>query len=188
MPKRADRSFAARIKKFNWQDSYTSLILGAIIVIILGLLVANYFTRRNDNIGDDGAKMSQEEIAREEAKKPLGDYKVVAGDSLSKISEKYYGSLDKWPVIAKANNIANPNLISVDAELKIPSKEEAENVFLDMTITSYKVNQGDTLFAISEKVYGNGSMWTRIATANNVGRLPNGNPLIFSGSTLVIPR
>jgi nucleoid-associated protein YgaU len=57
-----------------------------------------------------------------------------------------------------------------------------------MTQTSYKVQSGDTLFTIAEKMYGNGSRWQAISKANNLGTLPNGNPLVFADSTIKIPR
>jgi len=172
-------------KKFNWQESYASLVLGAIIVIILGLLVANYFTRRNQQQIDIGEQTTQ---AEQQAQQTPQEYKVAEGDSLSKISEKTYGSQDFWPVLARVNNIANPNIIFVNSTLNLPQKAEVESMRSEMTATSYKVQEGDTLFSIAQKVYGDGSKWTVLDKPNGVGRLANGNPLIFAGSTLVIPR
>ena len=51
----------------------------------------------------------------------------------------------------------------------------------------YKVVSGDTLWEIAEAYYGNGAEWTKIASANNVGYLSNGNPLITPGQILTIP-
>lgn len=171
--------------KDTWQQSYASLVLGAIIVIILGLLVANYFTRKNTTpqIGSG----EQTTGTQEETKVPQ-EYKVAAGDSLSAISAKTYGSEEFWPAIAQANNIANPNLIFVDATLNLPAKSEAEATKVQLTTTSYQVQAGETLFTIAEKVYGDGSRWTVLHRANGSLRLPNGNPLVFAGSTIVIPR
>jgi LysM repeat protein len=47
-------------------------------------------------------------------------YKVVKGDSLWAIAKKYYGSRHLYPKIAKANNIANPDIISIGQKLLIP--------------------------------------------------------------------
>jgi nucleoid-associated protein YgaU len=180
-----------KVKK-DWQENYASFILGAIIVVILGLLVANFITNRNKDIaktGEQSSAMSEEKndsvIANGSSK---DGYKVQANDSLSKIAEKVYGDKMLWPVLAKANDIKNPNLIYVDMSLTIPTKEEAGKVKEAMSQTSYTVNNGDTLFKIAETVYGDGSKWRLIDSANKVGRLPNGNPLIFAGNTLVIPR
>lgn len=47
-------------------------------------------------------------------------YIVKRGDTLSKISIKYYGTADKWRKIADANKLKNPNKISIGQKLKIP--------------------------------------------------------------------
>ena len=176
-------SIKKRVDSFKWQDSYAGLILGAIVVIVLGLLVANYFTKSRGQIG-----IGERTIDSEQNQTVSKSYKVVQGESLSIIAEKTYGSIDYWPVIARVNKIANPNLIYVDNEIQLPSKSEAESMKADMTAISYQVKEGDTLFIIAEKMYGDGSKWGQIASANKVGRLPNGNPLIFAGSTIRIPR
>ena len=185
MAKSTLKQFKKSLTKIKWQESYASFILGAIIVIVLGLLIANFFSKRDQQIDMGEQTTLTEEQAKAQAEQ---EYKVVAGDSLSKISEKLYGSQELWPVLARENNIVNPNIIFVDATLKIPAKSDAEKIKSEMAITSYQVQSGDTLFLIAEKVYGDGSKWKVLNQANNVGRLPNGNPLIFAGSTLVIPR
>ncbi len=175
----------ARRKKFfiaNWQENYAGLILGAIIVIILGLLVANFITKRGEQIGEGEQTTLEEKMATFEG------YMVKEGDSLSKIVQNQYGDMDLWPVIARVNNLANPNLIFVGATLELPSTSEVEEVRILMTQTSYEVKEGDTIFEIAQLMYGDGSRWPVIARANGIGRLPNGNPLIFAGGTLTIPR
>lgn len=53
---------------------------------------------------------------------PAGQtYKVAPGDTLSKISEKFYGNAHEYQKIADANGIENVNLIRVGQELKIPA-------------------------------------------------------------------
>lgn len=169
----------------NWQDNWAGMLIGAVIVIILVLLVVNFFNRKNQDIGN-GEQIDISEQEKEASKS--GEYKVVSGDSLSKLAERYYGSMDYWPVLARANKIANPNIIYTDMTLTVPSKQEAEKIKSQMTATSYDVKEGDTLFKIAQEMYGNGSMWTTIAKANNLGRLPNGNLLVFAGSKIKIPR
>jgi nucleoid-associated protein YgaU len=46
---------------------------------------------------------------------------VQSGDSLSKIAKHFYGDAQKFTVIARANDIANPDLIKVGEELEIPA-------------------------------------------------------------------
>ena len=48
-------------------------------------------------------------------------YTVQPGDNLSKISKRYYGDANKYPVIAQANNLAAPDKIKVGQELVIPA-------------------------------------------------------------------
>ena len=48
-------------------------------------------------------------------------YTVQPGDNLSKISKRYYGDANKFPVIAQANNLADPDKIKVGQELVIPA-------------------------------------------------------------------
>jgi LysM repeat protein len=47
-------------------------------------------------------------------------YTVHSGDNLSKIAKRFYGSANKYPSIAQANGIANPDLIRVGQELTLP--------------------------------------------------------------------
>ncbi|HET8940508.1 MAG TPA: LysM peptidoglycan-binding domain-containing protein [Rudaea sp.] len=50
-------------------------------------------------------------------------YKVVSGDSLSKIAQKFYGHANRWREIFEANRdqISNPDRIKVGQVLKIPA-------------------------------------------------------------------
>ncbi|WP_418222798.1 GH25 family lysozyme [Clostridium isatidis] len=53
--------------------------------------------------------------------KPSAKYHtVVKGDTLWAIAKKYYGDGNRYPEIARVNNIANPNIISVGQKLLIP--------------------------------------------------------------------
>lgn len=45
---------------------------------------------------------------------------VVKGDTLGAIAKKYYGDGNRYSEIAKANNIANANIISIGQKLLIP--------------------------------------------------------------------
>jgi LysM repeat protein len=47
-------------------------------------------------------------------------YKVVAGDTLAKLAERFYGDSALYPLIAAANGIANPALVAVGQLLVIP--------------------------------------------------------------------
>jgi nucleoid-associated protein YgaU len=49
------------------------------------------------------------------------DYTVQPGDNLSKISKHFYGDANKYSVIAKANNLEDPDKIKVGQKLVIPA-------------------------------------------------------------------
>lgn len=56
-----------------------------------------------------------------EVKAGVQKYTVQSGDSLSKIAKHFYGDAQKFTVIARANNIENPDLIKIGEELEIPA-------------------------------------------------------------------
>jgi nucleoid-associated protein YgaU len=55
------------------------------------------------------------------AKKANQTYTVQPGDNLSKISKQFYGDANKYAVIAKANNLENPDKIKAGQQLIIPA-------------------------------------------------------------------
>ena len=54
-------------------------------------------------------------------------YTIKAGDTLSRLSEHFYNSADKWPKIYEANRdtVKNPNYIYIGQKLIIPPDERA---------------------------------------------------------------
>lgn len=85
-------------------------------------------------------------------------YVVVAGDTLSKIAERFGTTYQE---LARLNGIANPNLIYVGQKLMLPKKEEEpveEKPVEEKPATTkpkkyiwYKVKAGDTLSGIAQK-------------------------------------
>jgi nucleoid-associated protein YgaU len=47
-------------------------------------------------------------------------YTIKSGDTLSAVSLLFYGSANKYPEIAKANNIADPNKVGAGTTLQLP--------------------------------------------------------------------
>ena len=111
-------------------------------------------------------------------------YRVVSGDTLGKIAERYGISVD---ALAAANNIANPNVLDVGQELVIPvagngevppatgdpdggdTPRAEEQVHI--------VQRGENLYRIGLQ-YGIG--WEALAAYNNIGppyRLEVGQPI-----------
>lgn len=53
-------------------------------------------------------------------------YTVKQGDTLWDLADKYYGDGSRWREIAKANNVNDPRLLQIGANLTIPAKEASK--------------------------------------------------------------
>lgn len=174
-------------KKLNLPENLTSMGLGLLVVIVVGLIIFNSLTGKKEKQASvetkEESQASQEEEATESAQAELpAKYTVKKGEDLWAIAEKFYGSGYNWVDIVEKNKIANPDLVEAGTQLTIPAvtprptpKGGEKQV--------YTVKKGETLFDIAVRFYGDGFMWGKIAQANNL-RNPN---LIESGQKLVIP-
>lgn len=68
----------------------------------------------------DIAQKEQKNTTAEAGKITGNTYKVVKGDTLWTIAVRAYGDGYKWNEIAKANKLANPNVIHANNQLKLP--------------------------------------------------------------------
>lgn len=96
-------------------------------------------------------------------------YTVRAGDTLSKIAEKYGTTYQK---LASYNGIANPNKINVGQKIKIPGSG----------VKTYTVKPGDSLWAIAAAQLGDGSRYNEIKVMNGLT-----SNTIHAGQTLKLP-
>lgn len=193
---------ALKLVKLN--EGTISMILGAAVVIVVGLIVVNYF-RNLSNI------TSQPSITNSAAKTEANEHIVAAGESLWTISEKYYNSGYNWVDIAKENNLTDASEIEVGQKLAIPSVTAKESTITEQTVTvdetppaaaeeaekvamaentisgtSYTVMKGDHLWGIAVRAYGDGYQWTKIWNTNlDVIKNPN---LIYPDQQLQLPR
>ena len=107
-------------------------------------------------------------------------YKVVAGDNLTKIAKAYNTTVAE---LVKLNNIANPNLIFVGQEIKVPVPDAApaaattEPAFKALT---YTIQKGDNLTKIAKEF---GTIVEALVRLNNIAN-PN---LIYAGTELKVP-
>jgi nucleoid-associated protein YgaU len=186
------------LKYLKLNESSISMILGALVIIVLGVIVINYF--RNVRKGEIGTGINTEETPQEVVQPTITpgqgpvEYKVSKGESLWSISEKQYKSGYNWTDIAKANNLKSPYILKVDQTLTIPDIEQkiatvknSENTSSStesISSSNYKVVKGDTLWSISLRAYKDGYMWTKIARENHL-KNPN---LIHPGNSLNLPR
>ncbi len=101
------------LKNLKLHESTISMILGALVIIITGILIINYFdAKRGETIST---------IETEQKTTLPTTHKIIEGEDLWKIAEKYYGSGYNWVDIAKENNISDPNQIVVGQEISIPN-------------------------------------------------------------------
>jgi len=195
-PKLLDqKTYLNLVRRENWGG----IILATVVLAIIGLLIFNFVSGKPspqlEKITPTPSPKA-EEAAPGKVSLPT-TYTVVKGDHLGKISQRFYNRGDLWPAIAKENNLANPSIIEAGTKLKIPELANAQKITIQdiapkekgqITGGTYVVQRGDTLWDIAQRAYGSGFEWTRISQANQIGQLPNGNPLIHAGNVLVIPR
>lgn len=174
-----------------------STMLGVAVVIVVGVILFNYFRNYTTVSRETRQGTTSEEGKINEGKSAVSlpaRYTVVRGDSLWKIAEKFYGSGYNWVDVSRENKIGNPNQIAEGLELVIPNvsarqpamtvKKSPETAGKGITGSQYTVVKGDTLWNISVRAYQDGYRWPSIAKANKLV-----NPsLIHPGNVLTIPR
>lgn len=175
---------------FKAGESYTSLILGILVVVVVGILVVSL--GRNVKLQDllSPKKDTMSQKTQEDGQKT---YTVVAGDHLWGISEKMYKSGYNWVDIAKENKLTNPDVLAVGQKLRIPNVKPKKVTVAQapqsqtsekITSSSYTVKEGDFLWDIAVRAYGDGYRWVDIAKVNKLA-----NPdVILAGNTLQLPR
>ena len=153
------------------------MVLGAIVIVVVAVLVVNYFKDRGTTIPG----LSEEGRT----------HTVAQGETLWSISEKYYGSGFNWVDISNANSLDNPGAIEAGQTLTIPdvtpklaTAVEPASDTNTISGATYEVVRGDSLWKIAVRAYGDGYRWVEIASENHLA-----NPdLIHAGNILVLPR
>lgn len=179
--------FKKYLKQLSLPESYISITLGFLVVVVAGLLTFNYFSK--NKIGQQQpAEVTPEQ--REEEKLDLPTtHTVVAGETLWSIAEKFYKSGYNWVTIAGENKLANPDSIEVGQVLNLPKAEAIKPATGEISAAAtevpktYTVVAGDYLWKIAVEQLGDGYAWVKIARANN---LVNPN-LIHPGNVLTLP-
>lgn len=197
-------SFMEKLQdEFQSNQSYVNLVLGLIIVLVIGVLIFNYFNRDQGTLGPSQTTTEKEVVDVKLDELP-GKYTVKEGDTLYTIAQKYYQDGFKYPEIATANNLEDLNALEVGQVLEIPKLEEVaraeesspstetgiggeENQTIwgaKITEDTYTVVEGDWLSKIAGRAYGDIMAYDKIAQANNIT-----NPdLIEIGQVLKIPK
>lgn len=214
---------------FRFGESYTSLILGMVVVIIATILLVAFFKNRNIN----SELNPRQDISATSLSPTLRTYIVKEGDTLWSISESQLNNGYRWKEILIANNMAQATDLEKGTKLIIPNErvappgntsgEEVAQVsisptqipeptvvasttpsinptnrpyFPDQNLlaqpdaglkiigSSYTVKEGDTLWDISQRAYGDPYKWVEISNKNQLQ-----NPdIIHKGNILQLPR
>ncbi len=179
------------LKTIKLNEENISMVLGAIVLVIVGVLIVNYF--KDKEAGSITESSTQITAANE--------HTVIKGETLWSIAENSYGSGYNWVDIKNANSLTSddievgqklfiPNDIEVDEPTTTEVIESAvitlENDENNQVITgdTYTVVKGDCLWDIAVRAYGDGYAWTEIAEANEL----TSPDIIHSGNILILPR
>ena len=114
-------------------------------------------------------------------------HRVEEGQTLSEISQKYYGTVRHVKDIVQANNLTDEHFLRVGQVLTIPKLETPSIMVSTPTAAAapgeYIVQEGDTLTSISQQFYGSARFYTVIMNANGIDYPQALRP----GQKLVIP-
>jgi len=202
----------------RWGESYTSLLLGIVVVVIGILFFASFFkTKHTQQVSSTNTELeittSQPTIipTPQSAKTAVTNsqmYTVQSGDDLWHIAEKFYKSGYNWVDIARANNLENPGTVFSGNKLVIPVVTPAQQTIISQITPATQSNQeiitarqnSGTEAAIKTETYivqKGDDLWNISVRAyadgyrwNDIAKANNlTNPdLIHSGNILKIPR
>jgi len=118
-------------------------------------------------------------------------YRVQEGEDLWHIAEKTYGSGLNAVDIAQKNGIEEPYILTKDQILILPSIKPKAPTQGDITgnaahtqhVSQYTVVEGDFLWKIAEKIYGDGNQMQKLIDANHIPYPYN----VETGQTLQVP-
>ncbi|MEK7165647.1 MAG: LysM peptidoglycan-binding domain-containing protein [Patescibacteria group bacterium] len=100
-------------------ESYISVGLGILVVVVVGILLYNYFTQRGTKNTDTSNQDTEQLLEATTSAKPGTTYTVVSGDTLWSISEKAYGTGFNWQQIKELNKLSTDALVA-GQQLTIP--------------------------------------------------------------------
>ena len=131
------------------------------------------------------------------SKAAVETHRVQAGDTMSSLSERYYGSVKYMRFLIDSNpQVADPDKLTIGMSLKIPAKPASGAVPTTASGTkarpadparrTYKVQPGDTFYEIARSQLGSSSRWQELFELNK--EIVHGDPKrLHVGQVLVLP-
>ncbi len=202
------------LKFFKMNENTISTLMGAVVIVVIAGLIFNYFRTANLKTWQGILLNDQETASSDKAEEVTDDkliatYKVVKGDDLWHISEKYYKSGYNYVDIMQENKISGKGVITAGMELRIP-KVEAKKITVietkkEIAISDkgdvvkqeekadtkaietgeYTTQKGDSYWKLAVRAYGDGYKWTKIYWANK--KIFANPDVIFTGVKITIP-
>ncbi len=167
-------------------ESYTSLVLGIIVVIIGTVLLLSLVRTRNITRN----QRAENQITQNAAKTSLSDEKMATGSATETpkptvIPSKKPTSIPTTVVTKKAQPTSTlvPTKKVVTPTAKPTEKPIAKTQNLKQGST-YVVAIGDNLWSIAERTYNSGYNWVDIARANKLSNPDN----IEVGQKIILPK
>src|ERR1035437_3573802 len=105
---------AGFLSQIKWGESYTSLFLGAVVVVV-ALVLAFSFIKSKNLLNKEQTQSTS--TVKEQVNAAPKTYTVKSGDYLWSISEKVYGSGYNWVDLANVNNLENPGVLYAGTKL-----------------------------------------------------------------------
>ncbi|KKT40455.1 hypothetical protein A3K29_03590 [Candidatus Collierbacteria bacterium RIFOXYB2_FULL_46_14] len=202
------------LKFFKMNENTISTLMGAVVIVVIAGLIFNYFRTANLKTWQ-GILLNEQQPATTDKKdetasdKLIATYKVVKGDDLWHISEKYYKSGYNYVDVMKENKITGKGVITPGMELRIPKVEPKKITIIEIKkdiaisdkgdvvksdvkvsnkpieVGEYTTQKGDSYWKLAVRAYGDGFKWTKIYWANK--KIFANPDLIYSGVKITIP-
>lgn len=168
----------------KWDDSLISMGLGALVVVVSGILLFNYFNNQTPQLIKD---QGQKSIAVASSN-PKTSEELKTNSKAEEVRESAPIASPKATATQKAT--ATPRVSESPkpkdtpkavATATVAASLQSENSSLP---TSYTVLPGDSLWAVSQRFYGTGYEWKKIALANNI----TGSYTLEKGQVITVPK
>lgn len=128
------KSYLERIElEVTNNQSKLNLILGILIVLVVGILLFNYFSKNKAQQQTQSSNTQQAQNGDVTTDNLPGKYTVKEGDTLFEIANKYYKDGYQYTTIAQANKLTNADNIEVGQTIEIPKLAASDSAQTDQT-------------------------------------------------------